>query len=926
MRGQARVLAHGIIASLALAFVAACGGGDTGSLTTVQVESCMQCHNGTLTRDYAGPGIENPHPFTGADKIKCTVCHGGNGQGADLAASHVPPPPDIGDRMFRQTNAEANFNKQTLAGVDLIADYTVNGHTYTALDYLQFIQPGDLRVVTRGRGCGQCHQSHADSVATMTWSTGTGIYSGWRYYFGVDNAVPTNQGLYDNNAADYGARSLVDPNYVYDPQNRVGAVVQLLAMPVRTVFGMSGGMNVFRNPAYDSNLLANDMQADNQVTTGSHLETLFMSQLDNGCGNCHLNQSGANNRYGDFRSSGCTACHMQYGKDGKSQSHDPNVVKTEPANPDAIAAGERAHVRVHKIASVKKTLPGGASVEGITDYACAGCHQNANRDVLTYWGIRLDQNQDVRNNRQYPANPASFVNTQGDTRLYDPAVGNNTFNGRNANQHLKFEDYDGDGRDDTPPDVHYEAGMGCIDCHNSVDLHGGDVNDPTEVTRISSHFEEETAIKCESCHGSATAYATTQSGTSWNGTTQQVAVGPKGNLLRHVVKESDGNYYLYSKLTGVKHYVSQTKDVVVNSGKSNPFTSQPVYNARASYAMGRDDGDPANGIGPHQTNRPATGFSHLDNMDCAACHSSWGNTCVGCHLKGRYDEGNNFSNFNGKRTVYQQTNADFVYDSPVPFQLGVDANDKITQFWANTKVFFQYRDLNGNQSPIFSTSDRNGNGNNPAHGIGALGHNALYQHSIRGRVTSTNEGVRYCVACHLTTDALANWGPQYDAFRTAIQNRDYGALDYNLLATEIGRNTGNQHNSPFWVHMVAGLGSGLFLFNHDGGALNPLDTFANRIGSNGVSPAAAFDPANVAIDLDRIVDETGFSFAEQTHSMLHPSVGPNLRDGAADPTRPGPLGATLLRKLADPVNGVVLDSWLDADRVTHGDASTYIGP
>src|SRR5207342_2486246 len=99
----------------------------------------------------------------------------------------------------------------------------------------------------------------------------------------------------------------------------------------------------------------------------------------------------------------------------------------------------------------------GASVEGITDYACAGCHQNANRDVLTFWGIRLDQNQDVRNGRQYPANPSSFATTQGDTRLYDPVVGNNTFNGRNANQHLLFEDYDGDGRDDTPPDVHYEA-------------------------------------------------------------------------------------------------------------------------------------------------------------------------------------------------------------------------------------------------------------------------------------------------------------------------------------------------------------------------------------------------------------------------------------------------------------------------------------
>ena len=904
--------------------LAGCGG-ETSTLTAQTTSSCMLCHNGSLAEDYSGPGIENPHPFPGAASLACTTCHGGDGTGADMLASHVPPPPEIGDRANQAANGRASFNKQTLAGIDLFPDYTVNGKTYTALDYLQFVQPGDLRIVTQGRGCGQCHAQHGASVATMTWATGTGIYSGWRYYFGVENAVPGNQGLYDDTAGDYAARAITDPNYVYDPANNVGAVQQLLPMPVRTVNGQSGGMNVFRNPAYDAANLAADVRPDNRIATWSHLETLFMSQLDNGCGNCHLNQAGANNRYGDFRSSGCTTCHMQYGKDGKSQSADPNVVKTEPANPDAIANGERPHVRIHKIASVAKTLSNGATVEGITDYACAGCHQNANRDVLTYWGIRLDQNQDVRNNRQYPANPAAFTNTAGDTRLYDPVVGNNTFNGRNANQHLRFEDYDGDGRDDTPPDVHYDACIGCIDCHNSVDLHGGDVTDPTD-TKISSHFEEEVAITCEACHGTVSAYASTQRATAWDGTMQDVAVGPKGNLLRHVVRESDGNYYLYSRVTGVKHWVSQTRDVVVDSGKVNPLTLQPVYNAKASYAMGRDDGDPSNGIGPHQTGMVASGFSHLDNMDCAACHSSWGNTCVGCHLKGQYNEGNNFSNFTGQRTVYQQTNADFVYDSPVPFQLGVDANNKISQFWANTKVYFQWRDRNGALSPIFSTTDRNGGGNDPANGIGALGHNKLYQHSIRGKVTGTKEGVRYCVACHLTDYAIANWGAQYEAFRTALQNRDYAALDYNLLRTHIGRNTGNKLNSPFWVHMVAGLGSGLFLFNAEGGALNPLDAFDNRIGSNGTSPADQW-AANtlVATDLDRIVDETGFSFAENTHSMLHPGAGSNLRDGAADPTRPGPLGATILRLLTDTLNGTVLDSWLDANGASQGDAAIYVG-
>ena len=129
-------------------------------------------------------------------------------------------------------------------------------------------------------------------------------------------------------------------------------------------------------------------------------------------------------------------------------------------------------------------------IEGIDDYACAGCHQGSNRTVMQYWGIRLDQNQDVRRGVQYPATRCRSHQTRRDPRLFDPVVGNRTFNGRNANQYLLFEDYDGDGRDDTPADVHYEAGMGCIDCHGSFDLHGGDAKTDPSSARVMSRMEQ----------------------------------------------------------------------------------------------------------------------------------------------------------------------------------------------------------------------------------------------------------------------------------------------------------------------------------------------------------------------------------------------------------------------------------------------------
>jgi hypothetical protein len=385
-------------------------------------------------------------------------------------------------------------------------------------------------------------------------------------------------------------------------------------------------------------------------------------------------------------------------------------------------------------------------------------------------------------------------------------------------------------------------------------------------------------------------------------------------------------FWLTSRLTGKRHYVRQTRDTIADNGRAHPVSGQRLYNAKASYAMGRCDGDPANGTGPNQTRGCTPGFSHTDRMDCVSCHAAWTNTCVGCHLEGEYDTGNNFSNITGERIVFRQKIADFTYQSPVPFQLGVDADNKITQVSTNTKVFFRYEDIDNNRSRVFAFTDRNGGGNNPNAARRALGHNALMAHSIRGRVEPAKEGPRYCVACHYTDNALSRFRPQLDAMRTALAGKQYGSLDFALLAQHIGRNPGNQLDSPLWVHMVAGLGSGLFLFDENGCPQNPLDGNANRVGCEGNAPKDNFDPARVFFDLDRIVEPSGAANASGNHPLLRPGQGPLLRDGASNPNLTGPLGAILIRRLADPdaIDRIVLDSWLDADGALKGDAGLYV--
>jgi hypothetical protein len=910
-------LTIGLFAVVGVFLLGGCGRVSSGS-----VESCMQCHNATLSGNYTGPGIENPHPFAPADELRCTTCHGGNGRGDDQLASHVPPPPEIGDEQFQIDNRHAYFNRLTLAGIDKFPDYQVGGRTYSALEYLQFLNPGDLRVVTQGRGCGQCHAPHAESVARAPLATEMGIFSGAMYAIGAENAVPASQGLFADTAADLGFRGVLDPDYGSVAPD-VGEVVQLLEAPVFSVLGDTSPNAIYNNPNYLASALADDLNPDNSVITGSPLANLFHEQVAFTCGDCHLGSAGANNRYGDFRSSGCAACHMPYSPSGRSGSSDPNVVQNEPLDPDDIDPPERAHVRSHRIRSVAKTLPSGIAVDGIDDYTCAGCHQGSNRTVMQYWGIRLDQNADVHNGWQYPANPVSFQRTFNDTRLFDPVVGNNTFNGRNGNQYLLTEDYDGDGRDDTPADVHYEAGLGCIDCHGSHDLHGGNV--AAGEQDIASRMEQAVAIRCENCHGTIAAYAPTVPGTTYDGTVADLAVDAEGNALRNVFQASPGEFYLRSRLTGAVHYVPQTRDVVVDSGKLHPITQLALYSSKASYAMGRADGNPATGIGPLQTGGVTSGFSHTDRMECASCHASWTNTCMGCHLKGEFNTGNNFSNITGERIVYREANADFTYQSPLYFQLGVGPDDKISVFSANTKVFYQWRDQNGAFSQIFTFTDRNGGGNNPAAAFPSLSHNAMMAHSIRGKVETTEEGPRYCVTCHLTTTGLANWGAQYSAFRTAMASGSFGSLDFNLLRTHFGQNPGNQLGSPFWPHMAAGLGTGLFLFDADGCPENPLDFNPNRVGCNGFAPATTFNPAFAALNLDRIVEPSGVANGSNNHPRPNLGPGPDLRNGALDPSLAGPLGSTLIQMLTDPVNGLVLDSWIDADGQAQGNASTFIG-
>ncbi|MCA9666057.1 MAG: hypothetical protein KC503_10730 [Myxococcales bacterium] len=909
-------------------------------------DACMRCHNGSQKNDYLGPGISNPHPFGTAGYIDCTTCHGGDGTAIDdKDRSHVPPPPEVGDRNKQRVDPRAFNLATTLAGIDKLPDYTVNGKTYKALDWLQFRNPGDLRVVKDKRGCGTagCHAGqHADWVQASPFAGTLGFFSSLSYAAGLPNVFGNTN--WENTAADYAWRAVSDPSY--DPLNpKFGSVPQLKEWPVFSRWGDTAGM--FKNPAFDAKTLDQYLDAQNKVIPDSPLHKALFSAVDNTCADCHLGSAGANNRYGDFRSSGCTACHMRYSLDGRSRSTDPHVNKNEPKNPDAIQPGERSHVLAHQIRNVYKTVKmptgGTQTILGQDLYTCVGCHQGSNRTVLQFMGFRMDQNADVVNKQQYPANPKTFETTANNPTLYDPKVRNTTFNGRNANQHLQFEDYDGDGRDDIPEDVHFSRGLTCIDCHGSTEIHNN------KSTTIRSRMDQVVHVTCQNCHGTIDKYACDGAVACSPYTANHAARGNtcaadgNGRPVKNVVCDSRGDAWLYSRRDGKEHYIPQTKSTVYQDGRRKP-DGTPIYNAKASFAMGRVNNKDEDGLGPKQNNPHLAlpGFSHTDKLSCASCHASWTQNCIGCHLENKYNANPNnflFSNVTGERIVSEQANAGFTYQSPIISSLLFNGStQRIAPGAAGTQLFYRYTDYKGVTSKTFLFSDRNNNGNNPLKGFGAGGHDAMMPHSIRGRVQPKKEGPRYCVGCHMNVDMDFS---KYDQFIARMGQRDVKGLAsdgfFPLLKEHIGSNTGNQKNSPYFIHMNTGLGSGLFFFDKDGCPVNPLDKNNARQGCNGASPAARFNVAQATYCLDCVVTTAGTQLSSTAHPCRIPQACANERDGADNGRLGGPLGAVLVKRLScydapdrnaalakQTAACIMLDSYLDADGTPRGGAAALL--
>jgi len=629
-----------------------------------------------------------------AVKLGCASCHGGDAgviAPAGLAKTD-PSYASLRDKAHVLPRYPHTWHYPSAANPK---------QSYTLLnkespEYIRFVNPSDYRVARQA--CGACHMELIEKAERSLMATGAMFFGGASYNNGI---LPYKNYVLGEAYTAHGepARLLSPgkpPGTVTPEQAKRGALPTLYPAPTWQVTPPGDIFRVFERGGRNINTQFAEVGLPNANGALQRLEEpgrpdIRQSNRGPGTGlraaipllNIHktrLNDPftwflGTNDQPGDYRSSGCAACHVvyannrqphasstwaQYGRDGQSASVDPTINKEESGHP------------------IKH-----AFTRSIPTAQCMNCHMHQpNMFVNTYLGYTMwDYESDAPfmwpERQKYPTSEEMRKvldrNPEGAAprgKWADLDFLRNVFSLNPKLKDTQFADYHGHGwnfraifkrdrdgnlldkdgaviaaddpekfhKDGAPEftpvgqngpgkavhmmDIHAEKGMQCADCHFSQDSHGSGL--------IMGEVANAVEIRCKDCHGSSQAYPTLR--------TSGPAADPKGNDLsllrnpdgqrRFEWVERDGRQVLIQRSLvdpKLEWRIKLTKDTV------DP--ASPDYNAKSARAklMSKisENGKPFQ-WGPGVD--PKSRAHNDDEMECFACHTSWTTACAGCHL------------------------------------------------------------------------------------------------------------------------------------------------------------------------------------------------------------------------------------------------------------------------------------------------------
>src|SRR5262245_58815090 len=292
---------------------------------------CVHCHQ----------NVHDPH-FKDTVRLGCTDCHGGNPNTTDKAQAHVAP------RCPEAWKSSANP----------VRSYTLLNQE--SPEFVRFVNPGDLRVAHISCGTASCHPKEVLQNRKSMMTHGCMLWGAALYNNG---AVPNKWTRYGESYGMHGApqRLQTVPPPTEDEVRRKGVLPYLDPLPRFEITQPGNILRIFEpggrfrpevgiperaeEPGRPRARLSN-----RGLGTENRTDPVFIGLQKTRLLDPTLNFLGTNDHPGDYRSGGCTACHVVYANDrsrvqagpyaaaghrGTTQNPDPTIPKDESGPPIA---------------------------------------------------------------------------------------------------------------------------------------------------------------------------------------------------------------------------------------------------------------------------------------------------------------------------------------------------------------------------------------------------------------------------------------------------------------------------------------------------------------------------------------------------------------------------------------------------------------
>lgn len=502
--------------------------------------SCIQCHS----------DVGSMHP-PNTVSIGCADCHGGNANDFSKKGAHIQP----------------RYPEMWTTSANPVRSYALLNHE--SPEFVRFANPGDLRIAHIA--CGQCHANEVLQLRKSIMTHGCMLWGAAIYNNG---GSPEKWSRYGESYSMHGNPQRLQTVPAPSPYeiDRKGVLPFLDPLPRFEASQPGNILRIFeRGGRFRPEIgiperleepgRPRERLGTRGLGTENRTDPVFIGLQKTRLLDPTLNFLGTNDHPGDYRSSGCSACHVVYANDRSPTSSGPFAKYGH--------LGRAASEKDDWVKYIDPTIPKNESghpiqhmfTNSMPTSQCMVCHMHPGTNVLNsylgymWWDNETDgqcmypkEQHDPTAEQLVQASMSNPEEAAARGLWGDPEFLNNVSDLNPKLKHTQFADFHGHGwvyravfkkdrtgklldhtgktvespttkdlmaavapseqfekihgkqRDGVPVhmmDIHMEKGMHCVDCHFYQDGHGD--------TKLYGEVRAAIEIQCIDCHGDARA-------------------------------------------------------------------------------------------------------------------------------------------------------------------------------------------------------------------------------------------------------------------------------------------------------------------------------------------------------------------------------------------------------------------------------------